>query len=88
MVSAHVADQPFLSTVIGEWQGAVAALTDMAASWALQRTGEAAAVQKKDDLFALGEFFLHMTAQRVRKDGGASLLFLSLNPHVDDTDDG
>ena len=87
-MATHVADESFFCAVVGQRDGAVAALTDMATGGALQRAGEAAAVEKEDDLLALRELGLHAAAQRVGENGGPSLVFLAFNAHVDNADDG
>jgi len=53
LVAADVADKPLVGAVIGECHGAMRALANVAAGGALQRTGEAAAVEKEDGLLTL-----------------------------------
>ena len=62
LVATHVADEAFISAVIGERDSAVAALADMAASRALHGAGESTAIEKQDDLLSLGKLDLHTAA--------------------------
>ena len=62
LVATHVADEAFISAVIGERDSAVAALADMAAAGALHGAGKAAAVEKQDDLLSLGKLAFHAAA--------------------------
>ena len=62
LVATHVADEAFISAVIGERDSAVATLADMAASRALHGAGESAAIEKQDDLLSLGKLGFHAAA--------------------------
>ena len=46
LVAAHVAYEAFITFVVGEWDGTVLALADVTAGWALEGTGESAAVKE------------------------------------------
>jgi len=62
-----VADEAFLAAVIGEGDGAVVALDDVTAGWALQGAGEAAAVEEDDDLLVGFEAFFDGGGGRLRR---------------------
>lgn len=74
--------------MVGEGDGAVIALNDMSAGRALERAGEATAVEKENDLFILLEAFIDGAAKCVREDGIASFLFSGFDPHIDDAGEG
>ena len=74
--------------MVGEGDGAVLALADVSAGWALERTGEASAVEEEDDLLAILELGFHGDAEFVGEDGIAAFLLLGFELHVHDADDG
>ena len=87
LVAANVADKAFVGAVVGECDGAVRALADMAAAVALQGAGEAAAVEKKDGLLAFCETLLEGGAEAIGEDGDLAFLLLLFQTHVDHTDE-
>ena len=84
MEAADVADEAFFATVVGEGDGAVVALDDVAARRALEGAGEAAAVEENDDLFVGFEAFFDGSTKDVRDNGVTAFMFLRLDAHVDD----
>lgn len=65
LMAADVADQAFVGAVVGEGDGAVWALADVAAGGALEGAGEAASVEEEDCLFAAGEALFEGGAESV-----------------------
>ena len=87
LVAADVADEALIGAVVGEGDGAVRALADMAAAVALQGAGEAAAVEEKDGLLAFFEALFEGGAEAVGEDGDLAFLLLLFQTHVDDADE-
>ena len=87
MVAANVADQALVGPVIGEGDGAVRALTDVAAGGALERAGKAAAVEEEDGLLAFFQPLFEGGAELVGEDGGAALVLGLLDAHVHHADE-
>ncbi len=83
-----MADEAFFTAVVGEGDGAVVALDDVAAGGTLKGAGEAAAVEEDDDLFVRFEAFLDGSTKDIRDDGISALVFLGLDAHVDDACQG
>ncbi len=88
LVAADVADEAFFGAVVGEGDGAVVALDDVAAGWALEGAGEAAAVEEDDDLFVRFEAFFNGSTKDVGDDGVAPFVFLGLDAHIDNAGEG
>ena len=78
-----MADEALIGAVVGECDGAVRAGAGMAAGVALQRAGEAAAIEEKDGLFALREALLEGGAEAVGEDRDLAFLLLLFQTHVD-----
>ena len=87
LVAADMADQPFIGAVVGECDGAVRAGAGMAAGMALQRAGEAAAVEEKNRLLALREALFKSGAEAVGEDRDLAFLLLLFQAHVDHADE-
>jgi len=88
LVSANVADEALFGTVVGEGDGAVVALDDVSTGRALEGAGEAAAIQKDDDLFTVFEAFFDGSTKDFGDNGVAALLLSGFDAHVDDTGQG
>ena len=85
-MAADVADEPFFGSVKSEGECAVAAFADVGASWALERAGKSSAVEKEDNLLALGKFTLHVASELVGENRGSSFVFPALDFHIDNAD--
>lgn len=65
LVAADVADEAFIGAVVGEGDCAVGALAGVAAAVALERAGEASAVEEEDGLLPFFEALLEGGAESV-----------------------
>ena len=53
LVTTHVADEPVITSVVGERNGTMATFADVATAWALNGAGESTTIEKQDDLLTL-----------------------------------
>jgi hypothetical protein len=63
--AADVTNEAFVAAVVGKRNGAVVALDDMSAGWALEGPCEATAVKKNDNLFIRFDAFFDRRAKDV-----------------------
>lgn len=82
--SANMTNEALVSSVVGEWDGAVITLDNVTAGRTLEGAGKAAAVKKDNDLLVGLKPFVDRRTKNIRDDGITTFMFLGLDSHVDD----
>tara|TARA_B100001094_G_scaffold298932_1_gene323205 strand:- start:296 stop:598 length:303 start_codon:yes stop_codon:yes gene_type:complete len=77
-----VANQSLFGPVIGQWDGAMLALTDMATTWTLQGSSKSTAIEKENHLLTGLKLLLHVSPEAFGENGWSAFLFPALVSHI------